>query len=605
MPSRGVGFLRACLKMTMHTTSDTDANLRQPVGEEQFAYGELTVCGVQGGEAIQYDPMPNAQIINAHAGWGYLYLVPRTDGANGFALLEYSPYITMGMASYAYGLRTLNENGEWTIGDSDGVVFSVAPVEAAGLKSNSSSDIPSVVPSVVAPVEDADLSAGDYAAGEKARAFLERVQAYRDSGVPLLACYNDMEKLEFSYLNAPPADAFAGKLGTISALKGCVVTNGYTAKIPLPAGATEDAQERLKEANEARRTLLKDYFYASFKENEASVVLADLTGDGLDELLVLTMESYASGMIDLRQPVGAEQFSYGKLTICGEKDGTVFQYNSISDVANAHAGWGYVYLVPRSDGNGFAILDFRPYTGQGSASYTYGVYGLEGLNELDEWLWLDGGESYFSVDPVETMDPDTGDDATLEEVQAFLARVRAYRDSGVVLLAYNESYSGSTGGPESAYLNTAPADVFSGKIEMTVSGLREHVVSSGEPVQFVLPPAAPADPEAALDRLEASVESYPDGYVFRIPNYKGEWKIYIAGRMRMDHASHPAGTPDQFMSVHYLEGEEWKPGKRYSFETPEGAYYSELNLFAFVTTPDGTTAERTITLVEDGESPTT
>lgn len=342
--------------------------------------------------------------------------------------------------------------------------------------------------------------------------------------------------------------------------------------------------------NEARRALLKDYFYQNFTEDNASVVLADLTGDGLDELLVLTVYTTSDTEANLRQPVSAEDFAYGELNIYGVQDGAVFPYNSMGGVSNSHAGWGYEYLVPRSDREGFALLHFSPYIAQGSASYTYAVYGLEGLDEDDEWLWLDGGEAYFSLDPVEAMGPDTGDDTTLEEAQAFLDRAQAYRDSGVALLCF---YSDGAKN-EFNYLNAAPADVFAGKFD-TLSALRGGVVSNGYSAKFPLPPAAPASPEEALDRLEASVEAYPDGYVFRIPNYKGEWSVHIAGRMRMDAASHPAGTPEPFMSVHYLEDEAWTPGKRYSFDTGD-ATFSELTLTAAVTTPDGKSAERTINL---------
>lgn len=344
--------------------------------------------------------------------------------------------------------------------------------------------------------------------------------------------------------------------------------------------------------NQTRRALLKDYFYENYQEDNTSVVLADLTGDGLDEMIVLSMHSTSDTELNLRKPVTAEQFAYGGLTICGVKEGSeVFPYESLGDVASAHVGWGYLYLVPRPDGDGFALLKFSPYIGQGLAGYNYAVYG----SEYDEWLWLDGGEAYFSLDPVEAMGPDIGDDATVEEVQAFLDRAQAYRDSGVPLLCF---YSDGAKN-EFRYLNAAPADTFAGKLD-TLPALRGCVVDNGYTAQFPLPPAGPASPEEALDRLEASVEAYPDGYVFRIPNYKGEWNVHIAGRMRMDDMSHPY-DPDiedpQFMSVHFLEDEEWKPGKRYNFDTGD-AYFSELTLTASVTGPDGNQAERTITLTE-------
>lgn len=336
--------------------------------------------------------------------------------------------------------------------------------------------------------------------------------------------------------------------------------------------------------NGARRALFKDYFYQNYTEDSASVVLADLTGDGLDELLVLTMESYTGGAVDLRQPVDAEQFSYGKLTVCGVQDGVVFQYNSICDVASAHAGWRYVYLVPRSDGNGFALLDFSPYTGQGMANYAYGVHALE-PPEKDEWRFLDGGEANFSLDPVGTMDPDTGDDATPEEVQALLDRVQAYRDSGVALLCF---YSDGAKN-EFSYLNAAPADAFAGKFD-TLPALTGCVVTNGYTAQIPLPPAGPSSPEEALEALTASAQAYEGGYVFRLPNYEGDWNVQVAGRMRMG-----GEESDDYMSVHYLEDAEWVPGQRYCVET-NGAYFDDLTLTASVTCHNGAHAEHTICL---------
>lgn len=357
-----------------------------------------------------------------------------------------------------------------------------------------------------------------------------------------------------------------------------------------PTGSGIFSAPTIMPQDQANRELLEMYFYENFHEDECSVVLADLTGDGLEEMLVLTMHTTSDAQANLRQPVGAEEFAYGGLTIYGVKEGSeVFPYESkLGDVANAHAGWGYMYLVPRSDGNGFALLDFRPFSGQGMASYFYNVDILD--EQSDAWLSLDSGDAFFSLGLPDLMGPDTGDDVTPEEAQAFLDRVQAYRDSGVPLLVYDVTYGSSPFETEFAYLNAPPADAFAGKLD-TLSALRGCVVSNGGSVTFPLPPTPPASPEEAMDLLEASLGAYPDGYVFRIPNYKGEWNIHIAGRMRMG-----GEESDDYMSVHYLEGETWTPGKRYSFEVAEGAYFKNLTLFAFVTAPDGTEAERDITL---------
>ena len=355
-----------------------------------------------------------------------------------------------------------------------------------------------------------------------------------------------------------------------------------------PTGSGISPAPTIMPQDQANRELLEMYFYENFHEDECSVVLADLTGDGLAEMLVLTMHTASDTQANLRQPVSEEEFAYGTLNICGVKDGAVFQYNSTSDVANSHAGWRYVYLVPRSDGNGYALFDFSPYIGQGMASYAYGVHSLDEAN--DEWTALDTDEAFFSLVQASLMGPNLGDDATSEETQAFLDRAQAYRDSGVVLLAF---YSDGEKN-EFSYLNAPPADTFAGNLD-AISALRGGVVTNGYTAKFPLPPAGPASPEEALDLLEASLAAYPDGYVFRIPNYKGEWNIHIAGRMRMDAASHPADTPEMYMSVHYLEDEEWIPGKRYNFDTGD-ATFSELTLTATVTGPDRKSAERTIDL---------
>ena len=278
---------------------------------------------------------------------------------------------------------------------------------------------------------------------------------------------------------------------------------------------------------------MKDYFYANFTEENTSVVLADLTGDGLDELLVITIDPFGEEPFPLRKGITAPQLTLATESYYTVQDGVVAAFPGTSDVGSSHAGWGYGYLVPNPMGEGYALLDFRPYTGQGMASYSYGVFTLdmeEGFTTLEQ------GNVSFHIDDDDmpaVYGEEVWNDATPEEVQALLDRVQAYRDSGVPLLIYNDAYSGTTGGPEFACLNTAPADVFSGKIEMTVPGLRGHVVSSGEPVQFVLP-TPPATPEEALDRLAQSVEAYPDCFVFRIPNYDGDWNVQIGGRMLME-----------------------------------------------------------------------
>lgn len=345
---------------------------------------------------------------------------------------------------------------------------------------------------------------------------------------------------------------------------------------------------------DARRELFQAYFDENYTADTASVVLADLTGDGLEELLVIALDPNMEDTPSMRGEF--RPFYYAQIEYFLLEDGAVVKCPGISDVANAHAGWGYVYLVPQE--TGCAIVHFNPYLGQGAASYTLGVYTLD----RDEgFVTVEQDEVFFQVERDSLMGGDTGSDATVEEVEAFLARWRALRDSGVPLLVYYEDYYTMGYNTEISYLSVPPAEAFNGKVDMDIPALRRCVVTNGGEAGFPLPEAWPDTPEKALDWLESSLDCYPDVVVFRLPNYEGTWDIHLSGRMRMD--SHPYGQyieDPQFMSIHYLEGEEWIPGRRYAVDT-EGAWFKELALWVRAVGPDGTAAERTIYLVEEGQ----
>lgn len=331
--------------------------------------------------------------------------------------------------------------------------------------------------------------------------------------------------------------------------------------------------------NAARRILFQDYFAENLTEDNSSVVLADLTGDGLEEMLVLTIDAPS-----IRQPIPAESFTYGAISFYLIEDGAVVPFGGGAEVSSSHAGRGWVYLVPRRDGKGYALLDYRPYTGQGRANYSYGLFILDGNSAF---LSLEQDEVGFQLDESSLMGGDIGDDASVEEVEAFLDRVMDLLGDGVPLLGYLEGPFGPE--REFAYLNVPPEEAFAREDTQDITWLRldGHIAGNNVIVSTPLPSSDPTSPEEALDRLELSVSFYPDGVVFRLPRYDGVWDIQIPGRIVMG---------ENHMSVHYLEGEEWVPGRRYSFDT-EGAVFDELTLWASVTGPDGTSAERAISLV--------
>lgn len=384
----------------------------------------------------------------------------------------------------------------------------------------------------------------------------------------------------------------------------------------------------LSPENQARRALFQTYFDRNYTEDNASVVLADLTGDGLEEMLVLTLDPDVAEPPSLRGEL--VEFSCGSIEYFGVDGDAVVQYPAASVVSSSHAGWGYVYLVPWEAG--WAIADFRPYIGQGMADYDYSIYTL---GEDGEFAAQEQEEVFFQIDTDSLMGEDMGGNSATEDVERFLSRWSALRDSGVPLLTY---YAWDN--REISYLSVSPADAFGGTVKMAVPELLDRVVGSGASSSFPKPESDPATPEEALDRLEAGLTSasfYPNGFVFRLPNYEGTWDVQISGWARMGDSGEP-------VPVRYLEDEAWVSGRRYDvnteerwFDTPglsfapgtgdavhawaittdegckeiilpphdiEGVmnpreiWFDELTLSARATAPDGTSADRIIDLRE-------
>lgn len=167
----------------------------------------------------------------------------------------------------------------------------------------------------------------------------------------------------------------------------------------------------------------------SRKKSSAALVcllLADLTGDSLDELLVLTMGLDEVKRLSLREEITEDRFAYGRIKCFGARDGRAFQYPSTLEAGCIHPIWGFVYLVPRGDSQGFALLDFRPYFGQGAGSYSYRLYAAD---KTEGFVALEKAEAIFQADQSSAV-ADTMEDATVEEVQALLDRMRVLQDSG-------------------------------------------------------------------------------------------------------------------------------------------------------------------------------
>lgn len=406
-----------------------------------------------------------------------------------------------------------------------------------------------------------DSMTSDSMAGE----FRNNIQAYQDAGNPLLV----LTPSAFGYWDSDPEQVFAGTdPGVFVGEQGSL----FTFATP--------------EQTAIRRALLEPYFYENYQEDTASVVLADLTGDGLEEMLVITMGPDASDLTHRRTSSEVYDFGYALLQCYSVVDGQV-TFSAEFEVSSSHAAWGSVYLIPNPAGAGYALLYFRPGSGMGEVSYRYSVYAVD---ENGSFVTVAENSTLFVAAPEMMMITDAGDSG--EQAQQVLAEVDDYRDSGVPLLAHEETVS--NGGSYVAYLNTSPKDVFSGEISMELPYLWTYVMSEGGNLNYTCPQFLPSSPEEALDRLEEMMQWGPDSFLFRLPNYDGSWEVEISGEMG-------AAASEEFVPVRYLEGVTWVPGRLYAVST-EGAWFSKLTFWVRAVDPDGVTAaERTITLAENGQ----
>ncbi len=128
-------------------------------------------------------------------------------------------------------------------------------------------------------------------------------------------------------------------------------------------------------AAEARQAL-RQYFAAQYREAECSAIYADLTHDGVEELLVLEMDGDRLG-----EPVqlhggrlDPDRFTAGEVTVLWvEEDGSVRPLYSFT-CSSAHAGWGELYLQKR-DGRDY-LLHYAPYTSTGRSDFQLVLFSL-------------------------------------------------------------------------------------------------------------------------------------------------------------------------------------------------------------------------------------
>ena len=202
-------------------------------------------------------------------------------------------------------------------------------------------------------------------------------------------------------------------------------------------------------AGDTRRTL-RTYFSDHYSEASCSAIYTDLTHDGLEELLVLAVETGRTG-----EPVSlhggtldADHFTRASVSVlqAGE-GGAVFPIYAFACGAE-HRQWGELYLK-KEEGLDY-LLWYAPYTGAGRSDFQIALFSLgqdgTALDRFRERIFFpaEGGEAREG-------------DADEAAISSFLERAEALLEDAQPVIAYNtvhDPFTGSDGPRRFAYLDT-------------------------------------------------------------------------------------------------------------------------------------------------------
>lgn len=206
--------------------------------------------------------------------------------------------------------------------------------------------------------------------------------------------------------------------------------------------------EPVLKADEARQ-ILRTYFMDQYSEAACSAIYADLTHDGIEELLVLEIENNRAG-----EPAAlhggalpADDFTQAWVTVlrAGESGEVLPIYEFVCGAE--HSQWGELYLK-KTEGLDY-LLWYAPYTRAGRSDFQLAVFSLGWngavIDRVRERVFFpaDGGE------PQE-------EDADGAAVTAFLKQAEMLLEGAEPVIVYNMIYdpvSGADGPRRFAYLD--------------------------------------------------------------------------------------------------------------------------------------------------------
>lgn len=239
--------------------------------------------------------------------------------------------------------------------------------------------------------------------------------------------------------------ALAAVLALALAGSGTGRLHGWTEEnLPNPAGGAEASPEA-----EAARQALRTYFMDRYSEAACSAVYADLTHDGVEELLVLEIENSRAGEpVTLHgDPVSADEFTRAQVTVLrAEEDGAVLPVYTFVCGAE-HSLWGELYLKKTEGAD--HLLWYAPYTAAGRSDFQLALFSLD-----QEGAPLDRVRRQIAF-PVDGGAPRAGD-AGEAEIAAFIEQAEMLLEDAEPVIVYDvvhDPAAGTDGPRRFAYLD--------------------------------------------------------------------------------------------------------------------------------------------------------
>lgn len=191
-----------------------------------------------------------------------------------------------------------------------------------------------------------------------------------------------------------------------------------------------------KTSVERNDAVLEEYFQAHYGEEDDGCVYADLTHDGLDELVVVELWKDAARKepVSVRDAQAAEEFQSGTVTVLRAKNGKAVSAVWSGDMNTAREGEYHLYRQDQKD----YLLYYSPDQSADSADYRYRLFSLD----------ADGRERVTAQDEVAcpAYDPAddslTADDLVQRENPAFLHTASAYLQRATPLLCFDGEGAG-------------------------------------------------------------------------------------------------------------------------------------------------------------------